>query len=84
MGTVEKEQTVSQPQLHHAAPVPPLTDAEVRALAVLGAGHTYDTAARELGISGRTIRRRVRDVCDRIGVDTTIQAVTWAAKHHLI
>lgn len=74
-----------QPTLQpHAATAPPLTEAEIQVLTALGAGQTCDAAARELGISGRTIRRRVREVCDRVGVDTTIQAVIWAAKRHLI
>lgn len=61
-----------------------LTHAEVRALAELATGSTFDVAARRLDVSDRTIRRRVRDVCDRVGVDTTIQAIVWAAKQRLI
>lgn len=61
-----------------------LTPQELRVLAALAAGMTSQTAARRLDISDRTVRRRVQGVCDRVGVDTTIEAVTWAAKNDLI
>lgn len=67
-----------------ATTAPHLTGGEIQVLATIGAGLTFDAAARELGISDRTIRRRVRDVCDRVGVETTIEAVTWAARRGLI
>jgi S-DNA-T family DNA segregation ATPase FtsK/SpoIIIE len=45
--------------------------------------HT-DVAARHLELSARTLRRRLRDICDRIGVSTPIEAVVWAARHDYI
>jgi DNA-binding NarL/FixJ family response regulator len=32
----------------------------------------------------RTVRRRIRDICDRVGVDAPIQAVVWAARRGLL
>lgn len=61
-----------------------LTDAEIRALNCLANGMTAAAAARHLGVSERTLRRRIRLTCDRLGVDTPIEAVVWAAKHGFI
>lgn len=70
--------------LTHPAGDISLTDEEVRVLAVLGSGATSDATARRLDISARTVRRRVRRVCERVGVDTTVQAVAWAARRGYI
>lgn len=61
-----------------------LSDAEIEVLAALGAGLTQESTARELSISARTVRRRARNACDRLGVDTPTEAITWAARHGLI
>lgn len=68
----------------HRAHTPHLTDAEIRVLAELAGGSTADRAARRLGISDRTLRRRVRRACDRLGVHTPVEAVVWAAKRGLV
>lgn len=61
-----------------------LSDEDVRLLAHLASGMTADVAARRLDLSSRTLRRRVRSICDRLDVNTPIQAVVWAAKRGLI
>lgn len=61
-----------------------VSDGEARALAALASGATLEVAARDLGVSARTVRRRVRDVGDRAGVATTVEAVVWAAKRGVI
>jgi len=43
-----------------------------------------DVAARQLELSARTLRRRLRTICDRLDVGTPIEAVVWAAKRQLI
>ncbi|WP_406311458.1 LuxR family transcriptional regulator [Streptosporangium sp. NBC_01639] len=53
-------------------------------LAELAKGVTVDRVGRRLDISGRTVRRRLRGICDRIGVATAIEAVAWAARRRLI
>jgi len=53
-------------------------------LRLLSRGLTNEAIARELGISDRTLRRRARDICDRLGVDTPIEAVVHAVRARLI
>lgn len=61
-----------------------LTETETRVLAELAAGSTLDLAARRLEISSRTVRRRIRGVCDRLDVNTPVEAIVWAVKRGLI
>lgn len=63
---------------------PGLTEEEIRLLSHLASGMTADVAARRLDLSSRTLRRRVRSICDRLDVSTPIQAVVWAAKRGLV
>ena len=57
-----------------------LSDDDLAVLRPLSRGLTTDAIARELGVSERTLRRRVRLICDRIGVKTPIEAVVWAVR----
>ena len=61
-----------------------LNDDDLAVLRLLGQGLTTDAIARELSVSERTLRRRVRLICDRLGVKTPIEAVVWAARSRLI
>ncbi|MEW9533316.1 LuxR C-terminal-related transcriptional regulator [Microbispora sp. NPDC049125] len=61
-----------------------LTDEDLLLLAELAKGVTADRVGRSLDVSGRTVRRRLRGICDRIGVETAIEAVAWAARRRLI
>ncbi|MBB4920429.1 LuxR C-terminal-related transcriptional regulator [Streptosporangium saharense] len=61
-----------------------LKDEDLVLLAELAKGVTVDRVGRRLDISGRTVRRRLRGICDRIGVATAIEAVAWAARRRLI
>jgi DNA-binding NarL/FixJ family response regulator len=60
---------------------PSLTRQEVE---LLGQGLPLGTVARRLQTSERTVRRRTKAICDRMGVDFPIQAVVWAAQRGLI
>lgn len=57
---------------------------ELELLALLAAGLSLDTVARRLDLSEWTVRRRLRSLCDRIGVDTPIEAIVWAARRRLL
>jgi DNA-binding NarL/FixJ family response regulator len=61
-----------------------LADDEVKVLALLAEGLPLDAVARRLNMSERTIRRRVKAICDRLGVPAAITAVAWAAKRGLL
>lgn len=61
-----------------------LSDDEVRVLALLASRVSADAAARRLGVSTRTLRRRCHDICARLDVDTPAEAVVWAAEQDLI
>ncbi|WP_019067359.1 hypothetical protein [Streptomyces hokutonensis] len=61
-----------------------LTIEDIRLLLLLAEGHPAETIARILCTSGRTLRRRIRAVCDEIGVRTPIEAAVWAARRGLI
>jgi DNA-binding NarL/FixJ family response regulator len=53
---------------------------DLRILELLAAGHTVDSVARKVGLSGRTVRRRLRVLADEVGVETTIQIVVHAVR----
>lgn len=75
---------MAQATLGRGTRSPRLSDEEIHALACVATGMTLDTAARHLGISDRTVRRRIRAACDRLHVNTPIEAVVWAARHNLL
>ena len=51
---------------------------------LLAGGLPLDTVARRMGTSERTVRRRVKGICDRLGFGSSIQAVAWAARRGLV
>ena len=53
-------------------------------LSSIAEGRTVEATARSLHISERTVRRRLRQVADEIGVDSTIEAVVHAVRRGLI
>jgi DNA-binding NarL/FixJ family response regulator len=57
---------------------------DVRILRLLSEGLTTDVIARRVGLSERTVRRRLRTLADEIGVDSTIEAVVFAVRSGLI
>ncbi|WP_460776085.1 LuxR family transcriptional regulator [Nocardiopsis nanhaiensis] len=63
---------------------PNLTPEEIDLLAEIATGANTEVAARNLELDKGTLRRRIRRICDVLGVDTPIQAVVWAAWHKLI
>ncbi|MFJ6216032.1 DNA-binding response regulator [Streptomyces sp. NPDC092296] len=61
-----------------------LAPEEHRLLLLLAEGLPLDAVARRLCTSSRTLRRRIRVLCDRLGVRTPLQAAVWAARRGLI
>jgi DNA-binding NarL/FixJ family response regulator len=61
-----------------------LSRQDVELLRLLAGGLSLDAVARRMGKSERTIRRRVRGICDQLGLGTSIQAVAWAARRGLV
>lgn len=60
-------------------------DAEaLEVLALLAEGQTTQRVARGLGVSERTVRRRLRAATDHLGVGSTIEAVVLAVRQGLI
>ncbi|WP_074311165.1 helix-turn-helix domain-containing protein [Micromonospora cremea] len=63
---------------------PVLDEEDLRLLRLLAAGLPLETVARRLGLSERTVRRRIRAVCDRLDVKAPIQAVVWAVRRGML
>ena len=61
-----------------------LTSDEVVLLRLLAEGLPTEAVARRLHTSERTVRRRTRELCDRLQMSSTIQVVAWAARRGLI
>ena len=59
-------------------------DADVAILRLLSEGNTTDAIARKVGMSERTVRRRLRTIADELGVDSSIEVVVHAVRHGLI
>jgi DNA-binding NarL/FixJ family response regulator len=57
---------------------------DVAILVLLAGGHTVHTVARRVGMSERTVRRRLRLMADDLGVETTIEVVVHAVRTGLI
>lgn len=62
----------------------PLMEEELDLLRLLADGMTVESVARKVGMSERTLRRRYRAICDRVGVQAPIEAVVWAARRGLL
>jgi DNA-binding NarL/FixJ family response regulator len=57
---------------------------ELAILRHVAEGLPIDSVAHRVGMSPRTVRRRMRNLCDRIGVTCAMQAVVWAAHRGLV
>lgn len=61
-----------------------LSDSDISVLAEVASGAPTEEAARNLGLSTRTLRRRLKDICGKVGVATTIEAVVWAVRNEVL
>jgi DNA-binding NarL/FixJ family response regulator len=57
---------------------------DVEILGLIAAGQTVEAVARRLGLSERTIRRRLRALADAHGCGSTIELVVAAVRHGLL
>lgn len=57
---------------------------DVELLRLLAVGLSLESVARRLDLSERTVRRRMRSVCDRLGLGTPIEAVVWAVRRGVL
>jgi DNA-binding NarL/FixJ family response regulator len=53
-------------------------DAEL--LGLLASGLMIGAVARRMHLSERTVRRRLRSLCDQLDVATPVEAVVWAVR----
>jgi DNA-binding NarL/FixJ family response regulator len=65
-------------------PTTELSHQDVELLGLLARGLPLDAVARRLNTSERTVRRRVKAICDRLGFPTSIQVIVWAARRGLV
>ena len=56
---------------------------EPRKHRLMAEGHTVESVARRLGVSERTVRRRVRAACDAAGVEPVIDLLHFGLPDHL-
>ncbi|MGC4936559.1 helix-turn-helix domain-containing protein [Kribbella sp. DT2] len=57
---------------------------DLRLFRLIATGLPIEAVARRLDLSERTVRRRTRAACDRLGFGTAIEAIVWAAHRGLI
>jgi DNA-binding NarL/FixJ family response regulator len=62
----------------------PLSRQDVELLRLLAQGLPLGSVARRMRTCQRTVRRRTRAICSRLGVGASIQAVVWAAHQGLL
>lgn len=61
-----------------------LDEEELRALALVAAGHAAQRIARVLNVSDATLRRKLKRAQDKLGANSRINAVYVAARRGLI
>lgn len=65
-------------------PPPGLDGPDIELLRLVAAGLPLDVVGRRLQLSDRTVRRRLKAIRERLGVDSSIQVIAWAARRGLV
>jgi len=76
-----------QPPVREPAPLDAglhLTEREVDALQLIARGYSYDDVAQQLGMSTNTVRYHVKNIYNKLGVHSKIDAVHEARRRSLI
>ena len=63
---------------------PALTEREVEVLRLMMAGKTDQQIGQELNVVERTVRRYLRNIYDKLGVDTRVEAAAQAVRLGLV
>jgi len=76
---------LAQLAANEAPPVeqPALTKRELEVLKLVARGYTNIQIGETLSISERTVRFHLRNICDKIGVRSRVEAAIWAGQHGL-
>jgi len=61
-----------------------LSRTDLELLRLLASGLALDAVARRTETSARTVRRRIKAICNELDVEKPIQAVAWAARRGLV
>jgi DNA-binding NarL/FixJ family response regulator len=61
-----------------------ISHSDLQLLRLLATGLPIEAVARRLDLSERTVRRRTRATCDRLGFSTAVEAIVWAARRGLV
>jgi DNA-binding NarL/FixJ family response regulator len=61
-----------------------LCDDDVALIELVADGLTLEAMSRRCGVSERTLRRRIRGLCQQVGVEAPIQVAVWAARRGVI
>jgi DNA-binding NarL/FixJ family response regulator len=61
-----------------------LSRQDVELLSLIARGLPLEAVARRTNTSERTVRRRIKAICDRLEFSSSIQAVVWAARQGLV
>lgn len=64
--------------------IPRLSGDDLKLLRTLAEGASLTEAARRLHVGHRTVSRRITDICVRLEVGTTVEAVVWAVRRGLL
>lgn len=57
---------------------------ELQLLRLVADGLPSEAIARRMSLSERTVRRRLRSLCDRLELDAPVQVVVWAVRHGVL
>ncbi len=63
---------------------PSLTREDIEVLTLLAEGLPLSAIGHRVQLSERSVRRRPRMICDRLGCRSSIQPVVWAARRGLV